>query len=52
MVESDGVQDQIPLTADEARELLAAVVTDKLHGQTGEYYLKVGRKLARIVTTS
>ncbi len=52
VVESDGVQDQIPLTADEARELLAAVVTDKLHGQPGEYYLKVGRKLARIATTS
>ncbi|WP_239396599.1 tyrosine--tRNA ligase [Frankia sp. CiP3] len=48
VVESAGVQDQLRLTADEAREPLATVLKDKLHGRAGEYYLKVGRRLARI----
>lgn len=48
VVETDGDQTQIPLTADEAREPLAAVVKAKINDQSGERYLKVGRKLARI----
>jgi tyrosyl-tRNA synthetase len=51
VVESYGGQEQVRLTADEAREPLAAVVKDKLDGQTGDLYLKVGRKLARIATS-
>ncbi|MGH8901363.1 MAG: tyrosine--tRNA ligase [Egibacteraceae bacterium] len=52
VVESEGDQQQVTLSADDAREPLAAVVKDKLDGQTGDYYLKVGRKLARIITTA
>ncbi|MGI9063681.1 MAG: tyrosine--tRNA ligase [Pseudonocardiaceae bacterium] len=48
VVESEDGQDQVTLTADEAREPLAAVLKDKLNGQTGAFYLKVGRKLARV----
>lgn len=51
VVESQAGQDQIPLTADEAREPLAAVLKSKLDGRSGDAYLKVGRKLARINTT-
>ncbi|MGH3926939.1 MAG: hypothetical protein ACRDTT_29410 [Pseudonocardiaceae bacterium] len=50
VVEIEGSQEQITLTADEARAPLAAVVRDKVNGDTGELYLKVGRKLARIDT--
>jgi tyrosyl-tRNA synthetase len=52
VVESGGNQEQITLSADDAREPLAAVVKDKLDGQVGELYLKVGRKLARITATT
>ncbi len=52
VVETEGDQDQITLTADEAREPLAALVKDKLGDRTGDCYLKVGRKLARITATS
>jgi tyrosyl-tRNA synthetase len=52
VVESDGDQKQVTLSADDAREPLAAVVKDKLDGQTGDCYLKVGRKLARIAATA
>ncbi|MBV8931048.1 MAG: tyrosine--tRNA ligase [Kutzneria sp.] len=52
VVESDGDQEQVTLSADDAREPLADVVKGKLDGQTGDYYLKVGRKLARITTTA
>jgi tyrosyl-tRNA synthetase len=48
VIESDAGQDQIPLSADEAREPLAAVLKSKLDGRSGDAYLKVGRKLARI----
>ncbi|MGH8964365.1 MAG: tyrosine--tRNA ligase, partial [Actinomycetes bacterium] len=48
VVESDTGQGQFTLSADEAREPLAGVVKDRLDAQAGEYYLKVGRKLARI----
>lgn len=51
VVEADGNQEQVTLSADEAREPLAAVVKDKLDGQLGDFYLKVGRKLARINPT-
>lgn len=51
VVESNGDQQQVTLSADDAREPLAGVVKDKLDGQTGEHYLKVGRKLARITIT-
>jgi tyrosyl-tRNA synthetase len=52
VVESEGEQEQVTLTADDARQPLTVVVADKLDGQTGAYYLKVGRKLARIATTA
>jgi tyrosyl-tRNA synthetase len=52
VVESETGQEQITLTGDEAREPLAVVLKDKLDGQTGDYYLKVGRKLARLPTAS
>ncbi len=48
VVESGGSQNQTILTADEVREPLAAVVKEKLDGQAGDFYLKVGRRLARI----
>lgn len=50
VVEGGGDQQQVTLTADDARGPLAAVITDKLDGLTGDLYLKVGRKLARIGT--
>lgn len=52
VAEFESGQEQVTLTADEAREPLSAVVKDKLDGQTGDYFLKVGRKLARITVTS
>jgi tyrosyl-tRNA synthetase len=52
VVESEGGQEQVTLSADETREPLATLVKDKLDGQTGDFYLKVGRKLARITTTA
>lgn len=48
VIESDTRQDQITLTAEEAREPLAAVLKNKVDGRSGDCYLKVGRKLARI----
>lgn len=51
VVESEGNQEQVTLSADDAREPLAAVVKDKLDGRAGDCYLKVGRKLARITAT-
>jgi tyrosyl-tRNA synthetase len=50
VVESEDGQEQVTVSADEAREPLTVVVKDKLDGQAGDYYLKVGRKLARITT--
>lgn len=50
VIESEGNQAQVTLSADDVREPLAAVVKDQLDGQTGDLYLKVGRKLARITT--
>jgi tyrosyl-tRNA synthetase len=50
VVEAAGGQEQVTLTADEVRNSLEALVKDKLDGQTGDFYLKVGRKLARITT--
>jgi tyrosyl-tRNA synthetase len=50
VVESDGSQEQVTLSAEDAREPLAAVIKDKLDGQAGDVYLKVGRKLARVTT--
>jgi tyrosyl-tRNA synthetase len=52
VVESEGEQEQVTLSADETREPLAILVKDKLNGQTGDVYLKVGRKLARITTAA
>jgi tyrosyl-tRNA synthetase len=48
VIESDTGQDQITLTAEEAREPLAAMLKNKVDGRSGDCYLKVGRKLARI----
>ncbi|MEQ3550910.1 tyrosine--tRNA ligase [Pseudonocardia nematodicida] len=52
VIESDGGQEQVTLSADDAREPLATVAKDKLDGRTGDYYLKVGRKLARVAATT
>lgn len=54
VVETETGQDQITLTPDEAREPLATVLEDKIDGVTRDHhlYLKVGRRLARIVTTA
>src|SRR5205085_447047 len=46
--ESGDQQEVVTLTAEEAREPLAALVAAKLGDRSGERYLKVGRKLARI----
>jgi len=51
VLESEGGQEHVALTADEAREPLASVVKDKFNGDSGDFYLKVGRKLARITVT-
>ena len=51
VIEAEGGQDQVTLTADEAREPLNAIITDKLDSQTGDFYLKLGRNLARIITS-
>lgn len=48
IVESAGDQEQVPLSADDTREPLAAIVKDTLDGKPGDYYLKFGRKLACI----
>lgn len=48
VVESEDGHEQVTLTPDDARELLSAVIKDKLNDQSGDFYLKVGRKLARI----
>jgi len=52
VVEADGNQEQVTLSADDAREPLAVLIKDKLDGQAGDVYLKVGRKLARITATT
>jgi len=49
VVESESGQDQVALSADDARETLAAILADKFGGRPGDHYLKVGRKLARII---
>jgi tyrosyl-tRNA synthetase len=46
---SDGGEEQMILNAEEAREPLAVVVRDKLDALSGDSYLKVGRRLARII---
>ncbi|MGF7236582.1 MAG: tyrosine--tRNA ligase [Frankia sp.] len=48
VVESAATQEQLPLTADEAREPLSALVKDKVGNRATDLYLKVGRKLAHI----
>jgi tyrosyl-tRNA synthetase len=50
VVEREGDQKQVTLSADDAREPLAVAIKDKLDGETGDLYLKAGRKLARITT--
>lgn len=52
MVESEGRQEQVTLSADETREPLTTLVKKKFDGQSGDFYLKVGRKLARIITSA
>ena len=43
-------QEQIPLGPEDIREALSDVLDGKLNGLAGRYYLRVGRKLARIDT--
>jgi tyrosyl-tRNA synthetase len=50
VVEAEGGQEQVTLSADETRESLSTLVEGKLDGQVGDLYLKVGRKVARIPT--
>ena len=45
-------QEQVLLGPEDIREPLAQVLHDKLNGLTGQYYLRVGRKLARVDTPS
>lgn len=48
VVEAGGEQDQTILSIDDTRESLAAVITTRLGTTSGEIFLKVGRRLARI----
>lgn len=48
VIEVEGDQDQVTLTSDDARETLASLIANKLNRDTGDRYLKFGRKLARI----
>jgi tyrosyl-tRNA synthetase len=50
VVESASGQRQVTLTPDELRASLTEVVAQRLDDQAGDLYLKVGRKLARLVT--
>ncbi len=43
-----GGQEQVPLGPEDIRETLSEVLAAKLNGLSGRYYLRVGRKLARI----
>jgi tyrosyl-tRNA synthetase len=43
-----GDQEQVPLGPEDIRETLSDVLAGKLNGMAGRYYLRVGRKLARI----
>ncbi|HUC16032.1 MAG TPA: hypothetical protein VMS00_16405, partial [Acidimicrobiales bacterium] len=43
-------QSQVTLRPEDLRETLAALIEAKLHGLAGDYYLRVGRKLARIIS--
>jgi tyrosyl-tRNA synthetase len=43
-------QEQVPLGPEDIREPLSHVLDGKLNGLAGRYYLRVGRKLARIDT--
>jgi len=42
-------QEQLTLTPDEVREPLTDVLKSKFNGLAGDYYLKVGRRLARVI---
>ena len=43
-----GPQEQVVLVPDDLREVLADVLKSKFNDVNGDYYLKVGRRLARI----
>jgi tyrosyl-tRNA synthetase len=43
-----GDQQQVTLAPDEIREPLADILKTKFNGLSGDYYLKVGRRLARL----
>jgi tyrosyl-tRNA synthetase len=45
---ADGPQQQVKLAPDEIREALADILKSKFNGLSGDYYLKVGRRLARL----
>ncbi|MDS1272678.1 tyrosine--tRNA ligase [Lipingzhangella sp. LS1_29] len=51
VVEADGDQDQVQLAVDDTHTPLARLLKDKLDAQAGDFYLKAGRKLARITTS-
>ena len=54
VIETGTGQEQVNLNPEEAREPLATVLKDRIDGMTHDrhIYLKVGRKLARIATTT
>jgi tyrosyl-tRNA synthetase len=43
-----GPQQHVTLAPDEIREPLADILKSKLNGLSGDFYLKVGRRLARL----
>lgn len=48
---ADGVgQEQFVLSPDDIRDPLSTVLESKLNGLSGRFYLRVGRKLARITS--
>lgn len=48
VIEADGQQEQVILTAEETRSPLTELISNKLGTHNGGLYLKVGRKLARL----
>jgi tyrosyl-tRNA synthetase len=46
---ASGGQEEVTLTVDDIRLPLRVVLEEKLKGADGDFYLRVGRKLARII---
>lgn len=50
VIETDSGQEQVTLTPDDVGESLTALIKNTLDGRTGDLYLKVGRRLARMAS--